>query len=96
MAEIEFSKTTIREVAHQLPTRARDLRTDATTLSANLSKLSALLEMTYGGARETFDGMNKSLRDNYLWACADLANDCQALAESLNSEIHRGGGVVHG
>ena len=46
------------------------------TLTAKLAQLQAMLQMTYGEARETFDCMNDQLRDNYLWACSELVNDC--------------------
>lgn len=53
------------------------------SLTAKLAQLQALLMMTYGEARESIDNMNETLRDNYFWACSDMANDCLKLANDL-------------
>lgn len=52
-------------------------------LSAKLVQLTAMIEMTYGNARQTFESMNDTTRDNYMWSCGDMANDCQNLLGKL-------------
>lgn len=54
------------------------------TLHKKLAQLDAMLNMTYGNAGDTFRGMSESLQDNYLWACSNLAGECNALAEGLS------------
>lgn len=58
-------------------------------LTAKLAQLQALLMMTYGEARESIESMNDVLRDNYFWACSDMANDCLKLAEDLSPIIYK-------
>jgi hypothetical protein len=64
-------------------------------LTAKLGHLESLLEMTYGGAAESFSEMSDRMRDQYMWACADLARDCSRLAESLAGAM-MSPGVQHG
>lgn len=52
-------------------------------LNARLAQLTAMLEMTCGGGRESFARWNDRLQDDYLWACAMLARECKELAENM-------------
>lgn len=56
-------------------------------LTAKTSQLSALLTMISGSGFEDFNGYNDTIKQNYLWACADIANGVRALAHNtaLNS-----------
>lgn len=54
-------------------------------LSDKLGHLTAMLTMIYGGGLESFDELNDELKDNYLWACADLAKQTHKMAGSLIS-----------
>lgn len=65
-----------------------DARDTHTSLTAKLAQLQALLMMTFGEARESIDNMNEKLRDNYFWACSDMANDCLKLADDLSPAIY--------
>lgn len=51
-------------------------------LSSKLSHLQAMLMMTYGNGQDPFDSMSDVVRDNYMWACAALVDDCIELVES--------------
>ena len=53
------------------------------TLTAKLAQLQAMLNMTYGNAAESFNAMNGTLRDNYLWGCTALVDDCIGLTEKF-------------
>jgi hypothetical protein len=73
-----------------LPKRVPDDARDKwERLQDKTQQLEALLEMTYGGAGETFNAMSQSLRDRYLWACADMVRDCAELVESLGPVVYR-------
>ena len=48
-------------------------------LNKKLLHLQAMLTMTFGEARASFDDMSEELRDNYLWACYDNVGQCIAL-----------------
>lgn len=52
-------------------------------LLTKLAQLEALLTATYGNSGESFDSMSELKRDNYLWACTDMAGDCAALAQRM-------------
>lgn len=80
MAIENVSQTSARETYNRIANKTRQLH--------------AMLEMTYGGARETFDSMNDDLRDNYLWACAEQARECQELVDAL--PYPAAGEVSHG
>lgn len=53
-------------------------------LSARLSQLSAMLIMTTGTCFETFSSLNDKIREDYLWACSMLADECLGLAENTS------------
>jgi len=48
-------------------------------LDTRLAHLSALLEVAYGGGGEAFRGYSDAIQDQYLWACAQLADECREL-----------------
>jgi hypothetical protein len=48
-------------------------------LDTRLAHLSALLEVAYGGGGEAFRGYSDEIQDQYLWACAQLADECREL-----------------
>jgi len=58
------------------------------TLLKKIAQLEALLHGTYGEAQEGFNSMADELRDNYLWACADLAGECKELTCRIDSVMH--------
>lgn len=60
-----------------------DARTNYDILAKKLAQLHAMLTMTYGEALETLESMNETLRDNYLSACSDVAEDCGKLLASI-------------
>ena len=69
---------------------SQDVRDDCNRLTRKLSQLEAVLHGTYGESQESFDSMGDDLRGNYMWACADLAGDCKALAEKISTAAHNG------
>lgn len=64
-------------------THTSDARDMYDNLQKKLAQLHAMLTMTYGNAREAIDEMSDSLRDNYYWACADMAKDCGDLLAAI-------------
>jgi len=46
-----------------------------------LLHLQSMLAMTHGGAHEAFDGLSPSLRNNFLWACAQAVDEVVALMD---------------
>lgn len=56
------------------------------TLEASLSKVQALVTMSYGEAGPVFRNMSDELQDNYLWGVAELVdqarNAIQIIAEA--------------
>jgi len=52
-------------------------------LQARLAQLSAMLCTTYGGGFETFDNWSEDVKDNYLWGCATMADECRELCQRL-------------
>lgn len=46
-------------------------------------QLSAMLTHTYGCSREAFHTMGEDHKDNYLWACARLADELEGLIEGI-------------
>ncbi len=53
-------------------------------LDAKLAHLSSMLYMTYGGGFESFNQWSDEIRDNYMWACSELSNECRQLSAELN------------
>ena len=52
-------------------------------LQARLAQLSAMLCTTYGAGFDTFDNWSSEVKENYLWGCASLAQECDALTRRL-------------
>lgn len=52
-------------------------------MTAKTAQLVALLTNTYGGGGESFRCMNDRQQDNYLWACAEIAEEIDLLASGL-------------
>lgn len=57
-------------------------------LQAKLCQLRALLVSIYGGGGESFRGMNDELQDNFIWACADMAEECERLTDALSPAVY--------
>lgn len=55
----------------------------ADVLSKKTAQLSAMLTVIYGGGYEAFQECEDKIKDNYLWACADLAKEIKDLTEQL-------------
>lgn len=49
---------------------------------ANISKLEALLQLTYSESGPAFRNLRDDIQDSYLWACADLAAAAKTALES--------------
>lgn len=54
-------------------------------LSARLSHLAALLQMTMGAGFEAFTNYNATTQENYLWTCSTLADECEDLLDALGT-----------
>lgn len=67
---------------------SQDVRDDCNRLTRKLSQLEAVLHGTYGDSREGFDSMADDVRENYMWACADLAGECKELAQRVSTAAH--------
>lgn len=52
-------------------------------LQARLAQLSAMLCTTYGAGFATFDNWSDTVKENYLWGCASLAQECDELSHRL-------------
>jgi len=52
-------------------------------LSIKLAQLEAMTAMIYGEGFSSFDGSSKSIKENYLWACADMASEARNLVGKL-------------
>jgi hypothetical protein len=66
-----------------------DVREQYDRLNSKLVQLTALLQMTYGNARETFTDMSEDLQDRYMWACASMARESEELAEALGTRLYQ-------
>ena len=51
-------------------------------LTAKTSQLTAMLTMVSGSGFEGFNGYNDTIKQNYLWACADIANGIKTLTDN--------------
>lgn len=69
--------------------RLYQLHADATPmdvqdqLNARLSQLSAMLMMTVGAGFETFNDWSDKIKEDYLWACSMLADECKDLMDHI-------------
>jgi hypothetical protein len=52
-------------------------------LAARLSQLCAMLTMTCGAGSETFNNWSDPIKNNYLWACSMLADECDELVRQV-------------
>lgn len=52
-------------------------------LSMKLAQLEAMLCLTYGASREGFESMAENHRDNFMWACSTMVDECKDLCEKL-------------
>jgi hypothetical protein len=55
------------------------------SLTKKSAQLYAMLSTTYGAGFESFNSYNDTIKDNYLWACADLARDIEKLSDHIAS-----------
>lgn len=65
---------------HACAKNYRDLYEQASMVSVQLN---AMLSHTYGCSHEAFHDMSDQLKGNYLWACANLAEQLSGLIEAL-------------
>ena len=56
---------------------------DIDQLTSMSSQLSAMLMMVSGEGFKTFDIYNNTIKQNYLWACSDLANKIDGLSSKM-------------
>lgn len=66
-----------------------DDRDTSEILYRKLRQLHAMLLRTYGEEGSNLQAMADELRDDYMWACADVANDCMALSEGLMGSLYK-------
>lgn len=52
-------------------------------LTTKTGQLHAMLATIYGSGFETFNLYNDTIKQNYLWACADLAKEIDVLAGQI-------------
>jgi hypothetical protein len=52
-------------------------------LSARLTHLSAMLMTIHGCGIQTFESWSERVKDDYLWGCSTLAEECKELASLL-------------
>ncbi len=52
-------------------------------LNCRLGQLVALLTAACGGEDSNLNGLSAALRDDYIWLCAQVAGECQELAERM-------------
>jgi hypothetical protein len=55
-------------------------------LTKKAAQLAAMLQMTYGAGFDSFHAWSDTIKENYLWACADLAEEISALAIQLEAD----------
>ena len=66
------------DASYSIPTRVFNLDT-IDTLNAKLCHIEAAIELIYGEGFESFDKMNNTLKDNYLWMLADQIRETKAI-----------------
>ena len=52
-------------------------------LNVKLGQLCAMLMMIHGDGLEPFSALNDTLRDDYLWSCSMISDECKELVERL-------------
>ena len=56
-------------------------------LTRKTSQLHALITTTVGGGYESFNLWNDAIKENFLWACADLAKEVEETSRKLSMEM---------
>lgn len=77
MANNDSTQSTVLEV----PEDAID------QLHRKSAQLSAMLTMIIGIGFDAFDANSEAIKQNYLWACSDLACDVEVLALSAGNGL---------
>ena len=54
------------------------------SLSSSLSQLAAMLNTASAGF-ESFDAQTPKIKENFIWACATLAADCERMIDRLDA-----------
>ena len=54
-------------------------------LTRKTAQLYAMLATTYGGGFDAFNAWSNSIKNDYLWACADLAKEINVLSEHVGN-----------
>lgn len=80
MAEADFTQN-----ATTLPQYHNERTIDRLTRKS--SQLTALITTTVGGGFESFNLWNDTIKDNFLWACADLAKEVEETSRILEIEL---------
>ena len=52
-------------------------------LSKKSAQLHAMLTSVFGSGYQSFNGYNDTIKENFLWACADLAQDIHNLSGQM-------------
>jgi hypothetical protein len=60
-----------------------DARESYDALTLKLEQVRALLAMTFGEARDSFNNLEDIQQDHYMWACADMVKDCGDLLAAI-------------
>jgi len=80
-----MASANVKEAAD--PQEARDAYD---LLTNKLGQLDAMLVMIGGEGVAAFNLMNEVMQSNYLWACQNMVEECQGLAQSLSPAIFGG------
>jgi hypothetical protein len=82
MAEADFTQSTIPQPKyHDEDTIDR--------LNRKSSQLHALIRTTVGLGFQGFDSWNDTIKENFLWACADLAEEVEETSRKLEIAIKK-------
>ncbi len=55
---------------------ARDLLGVSSAVDMKLAHLSAMLQMTWGDESSLLHRSNDGIRDHFMWACSQIADEC--------------------
>ena len=80
MAEADFTQN-----ATTLPQYHNEDTIDR--LNRKASQLHALISTTVGGGFVSFNLWNDTIKENFLWACADLSKEVEETAAKLDIEM---------
>lgn len=53
-------------------------------LSNKVTQLHSMLTVIIGEGFESFNNYNDNIKENYLWACADIADEVKRLSDEIN------------